>query len=196
MAAQKLKKCTDCYFADSGWCKKSNMKHPIYGCQNHITKDELVAKVKEEVRKQEEEYERKMNFVLTILVNTASATQIVMEHFDKMIVDKDAEKNWRQERKKAFKEIRSCAERMRVLYDQYIQPDIVGSMKDNEGKFDVTKYDDNLRDSYELVRLMYWHWEKCFKSYENVDKIFAFYESLPGAGIFSKEEIEKFKIDR
>lgn len=196
MAAQKLKKCTDCYFADSGWCKKSNMKHPIYGCQHHITQEELVAKVKEEVRKQEDEYERKMNFVLTILVNTASATQIVMEHFDKMIVDKNAEKNWRQERKKAFKEIRSCAERMRVIYDQYIQPDIVGSMKDNEGKFDVTKYDDNLRDSYELVRLMYWHWEKCFKSCENVDKIFAFYESLPGAGIFSKEEIEKFKIDR
>lgn len=194
MAAQELKKCEDCYFADGAWCKKNNCVHAIYGCNHHITKEELIAKVKEEMRKQEEEYERKMNFILTILVNCASATQIVMEQFDKMIVDKNAEKNWRQERKRAFKEIRSCAERMRVLYDQYIQPDIVGSMKNTDGQFDVTKYDDNQRDSHELVRLMLWHWEKCFNSYENVDKVFAFYESLEGSGIFSKNEIEKFRI--
>lgn len=194
MAAQELKKCEDCYFADGSWCKQNKCVHAIYGCRHHITKEELIVKVKEEMRKQEEEYERKMNFILTILVNCASATQIVMEQFDKMIVDKNAEKNWRQERKRAFKEIRSCAERMRVLYDQYIQPDIVGSMKNTDGSFDVTKYDDNQRDSHELVRLMLWHWEKCFQSYENVDKVFGFYESLPGAGIFSKEEIEKFKI--
>lgn len=194
MAAQELKKCEDCYFADGAWCKKNNCVHATYGCKHHITKEELIAKVKEEMRKQEEEYERKMNFILTILVNCASATQIVMEQFDKMIVDKNAEKNWRQERKRAFKEIRSCAERMRVLYDQYIQPDIVGSMKNTDGQFDVTKYDDNQRDSHELVRLMFWHWEKCFNSYENVDKVFAFYESLEGSGIFSKNEIEKFRI--
>lgn len=194
MAAQELKKCEDCYFADGAWCKKNNCVHATYGCKHHITKEELIVKVKEEMRKQEEEYERKMNFILTILVNCASATQIVMEQFDKMIVDKNAEKNWRQERKRAFKEIRSCAERMRVLYDQYIQPDIVGSMKNTDGQFDVTKYDDNQRDSHELVRLMFWHWEKCFNSYENVDKVFAFYESLEGSGIFSKNEIEKFRI--
>lgn len=194
MAAQELKKCEDCYFADGSWCKKNKCVHATYGCRHHMTEEELRQKIKEEIRKQELEYESKMNFILTILVNCASATQIVMEQFDKMIVDKNAEKNWRQERKRAFKEIRSCAERMRVLYDQYIQPDIVGSMKNTDGQFDVTKYDDNQRDSHELVRLMLWHWEKCFQSYENVDKVFGFYESLPGAGIFSKEEIEKFKI--
>lgn len=194
METKKLKRCDDCYFADGAWCKKNKCVHAIYGCNHHITKDELMVKIQEEIRKQEIEYEKKMNFVLTILVNTASATQIVMEQFDKMIVDKNAEKNWRQERKKAFNEIRCCAEKMRSLYERYIQPDIVGSMKNTEGKFDVTKYDDNQRDSHELVRLMLWHWEKCFQSYENVDKVFGFYESLPGAGIFSKEEIEKFKI--
>lgn len=194
MAAQELKKCEDCYFADGSWCKKNKCVHAIYGCRHHMTEEELRQKIKEEMRKQEEEYERKMNFILTILVNCASATQIVMEQFDKMIVDKNAEKNWRQERKRAFKEIRSCAERMRVLYEQYIQPDIVGSMKNTDGQFDVTKYDDNQRDSHELVRLMFWHWEKCFNSYENVDKVFAFYESLEGSGIFSKNEIEKFRI--
>lgn len=194
MAAQELKKCENCFYADGAWCKKNNCVHAIYGCNHHITKDELMAKIQEEIRKQEIEYEKKMNFVLTILVNTASATQIVMEQFDKMIVDKNAEKNWRQERKKAFNEIRCCAEKMRSLYERYIQPDIVGSMKSKDGEFDVTKYDDNQRDSHELVRLMLWHWEKCFQSYENVDKVFRFYESLPGAGIFSKEEIEKFKI--
>ena len=194
MAAQELKKCEDCYFADGSWCKKNKCVHATYGCRHHMTEEELRQKIKEEIRKQELEYESKMNFILTILVNCASATQTVMEQFDKMIVDKNAEKNWRQERKRAFKEIRSCAERMRVLYDQYIQPDIVGSMKNTDGQFDVTKYDDNQRDSHELVRLMLWHWEKCFQSYENVDKVFGFYESLPGAGIFSKEEIEKFKI--
>ena len=194
MAAQELKKCENCFYADGAWCKKNKCVHAIYGCNHHITKDELMVKIKEEIRKQEIEYEKKMNFVLTILVNTASATQIVMEQFDKMIVDKNAEKNWRQERKKAFNEIRCCAEKMRSLYERYIQPDIVGSMKTTEGKFDVTKYDDNQRDAHELVRLMMWHWEKCFQSYENVDKVFGFYESLPGAGIFSKEEIEKFKI--
>lgn len=194
MAAQELKKCENCFYADGAWCKKNNCVHAIYGCNHHITKDELMVKIQEEIRKQEIEYEKKMNFVLTILVNTASATQIVMEQFDKMIVDKNAEKNWRQERKKAFNEIRCCAEKMRSLYERYIQPDIVGSMKSKDGEFDVTKYDDNQRDSHELVRLMLWHWEKCFQSYENVDKVFGFYESLPGAGIFSKEEIEKFKI--
>jgi hypothetical protein len=194
MAAQELKKCEDCYFADGSWCKKNKCVHATYGCRHHMTEEELRQKIKEEIRKQELEYESKMNFILTILVNCASATQIVMEQFDKMIVDKNAEKNWRQERKKAFNEIRCCAEKMRSLYERYIQPDIVGSMKTTEGKFDVTKYDDNQRDSHELVRLMLWHWEKCFQSYENVDKVFGFYESLPGAGIFSKEEIEKFKI--
>ena len=194
METQKLKKCDDCYFADGAWCKKLRKVHTIYGCREHITKEELMVKVKEEIRKQEEEYERKMNFVLTIMINCASATQIMMEQFDKMIVDKNAEKQWRQERKKAFNEIRASAEKMRSLYERYIQPDIVGSMTSTEGKFDVTKYDDNQRDAHELVRLMMWHWEKCFNSYENVDKVFGFYDSLEGAGIFSKEEIEKFKI--
>lgn len=194
MAAQKLKECKDCYFADNGLCKKTQKKHPIYGCQHHITQEELVAKIKEEMRRQEEEFESKLNFVLTMIVNSASATQILMEKFDRMLVDKNAEKQWRQERKKAFNDIRACAEKMRTLYDRYIQPDIIGSMKTEDGQFDVVKYDDNQRDANELVRLMFWHWEKCFKSFENVDKVFDFYESLPGAGIFSKEEIEKFKL--
>ena len=194
MAVQKLKKCEDCYFADGSWCKKNKCVHATYGCGHHMTEEELRQKIKEEMRKQELEYESKMNFLLTILVNSASATQIIMERFDKMIVDKNAEKNWRQERKKAFNDIRACAERMRVLYDRYIHTDIVGSMKDENGNFDVVKYDNNLHDANELVRLMLWHWEKCFKSFDNVDKIFEFYESLPGSGVFSKEEIERFKI--
>lgn len=194
MAAQQLKKCEDCYFSDGSWCKKGKMVHTIYGCRHHITEEELMEKIKEEMRKQELEFESKMNFLLTILVNSASATQIIMEKFDRMITDKNVEKEWRQERKKAFKDIKACAEKMRILYDRYIQPDIVGSMKDENGKFDVAKYDDNQRDAYELVRLMLWHWEKCFKSFDNVDKIFGFYEKLPGAGVFSKEEIERFKI--
>ena len=194
MAAQKLKECKDCYFADGAWCKKNKCVHSIYGCRFHITEEELLKKIKEEMRKQELEYESKMNFLLTILVNSASATQIIMEKFDKMIVDKNAEKNWRQERKKAFNDIRACAEKMRILYDRYIHTDIVGSMKDENGNFDVVKYDNNQHDANELVRLMLWHWEKCFKSFDNVDKIFEFYESLPGVGVFSKEEIEKFKI--
>ena len=194
MAAQELKKCENCYFADGAWCKKNKCVHSIYGCRFHITEEELLKKIKEEMRKQELEYESKMNFLLTILVNSASATQIIMEKFDKMIVDKNAEKNWRQERKKAFNDIRACAEKMRILYDRYIHTDIVGSMKDENGDFDVVKYDNNQHDANELVRLMLWHWEKCFKSFDNVDKIFEFYESLPGVGVFSKEEIEKFKI--
>lgn len=113
---------------------------------------------------------------------------------DSMIVDKNEEKQWRQERKKAFNEIRACAQKMRSLYERFILPDLIGSMKTKEGKFDVCKYDDNMRDANELVRLMLWHWEKCFASYENVDKVFGFYESLSGSGIFTKEEIEKFKI--
>ena len=196
MAAQELKKCENCYFADGAWCKKNRCVHSIYGCRHHMTEEELKQKIKEEMDRQEMEYERKMNFILTILVNAASATQIVMEQFDKMIVDKNAEKQWRQERKKAFNDIRACAEKMRSLYERYIQPDIVGSMKTEEGKFDVTKYDDNQRDANELVRLMLWHWETCFASFENVDKVFGFYQSLKGAGIFTKYEIEKFKIDR
>lgn len=194
MAVQKLKKCEDCYFADGSWCKKNKCVHATYGCRHHMTEEELRQKIKEEMRKQELEYESKMNFLLTILVNSASATQIIMEKFDKMIVDKNAEKNWRQERKKAFNDIRACAEKMRILYDRYIHTDIVGSMKDENGNFDVVKYDNNQHDANELVRLMLWHWEKCFKSFDNVDKIFEFYESLPGLGVFSKEEIERFKI--
>ena len=194
METQKLKRCDDCYFADGAWCKKNNCVHATYGCKHHITKEELIVKVKEEMRKQEEENESKLNFILTMIVNSASATQILMEKFDRMLVDKNAEKQWRQERKKAFNDIRACAEKMRTLYDRYIQPDIIGSMKTEDGQFDVVKYDDNQRDANELVRLMFWHWEKCFNSYENVDKVFGFYDSLEGAGIFSKEEIEKFKI--
>lgn len=100
METQKLKRCDDCYFADGAWCKKNNCVHATYGCKHHITKDELIVKIKDEIHKQEDEYERKMNFVLTIMINCASATQIMMEQFDKMIVDKNAEKQWRQERKK------------------------------------------------------------------------------------------------
>lgn len=194
MAVQELKRCDSCYFADGAWCKKNNCVHAVYGCKYHITQEELMEKVKEEMRKQEEEYESKMNFILTIMVNAASATQIVLEQFDKMLVDKNVEKQLRQERKKAFNDIRACAEKMRSIYERYIQPDIVGSMKNAEGMFDVTKYDDNQRDAYELVRLMMWHWEKCFNSYENVDKVFEFYDSLDGAGIFTKEEIERFQV--
>ena len=82
METQKLKRCDDCYFADGAWCKKNNCVHATYGCKHHITKDALIVKVKEEMRRQEEEYERKMNFILTIMINCASATQIMMEQFD------------------------------------------------------------------------------------------------------------------
>lgn len=195
MAEKGLKKCIECVFADGAWCRKYKLVHSIYGCKSHMTKEEFAEVLRKELREQDMRWERKMNLMLTMIVNAASATQILMERFDSEIVNKNEEKRWRQERKRAFKEIRLCAEKMRGLYETYIAKDIVRSLTDSEtGAIDVEKFDMSLSDAHELVRLMIWHWEKCFDSQENADKVFKFYEGLDGIGIYSKEDIEKFRI--
>ena len=100
--------CQECGHCQMGLCTKSNqaVRATQYACHRFQTltqiKEEREAWRQARLRKEEQ----RLNFILTALYITSTATIQLLEYFDSQFQDRKAESNWRFARKRAPKDFR------------------------------------------------------------------------------------------
>ena len=154
--------CADCTFRSHDYCVKARNKvRPIqYACDKHMTDEEWKAEKERMQNERMQKNERRLNFILTALAISATSTQMIMEYFDSLFEDHMVERNWRFARKKAANDIRTYAEKMRMLYQHSFMADQTTVFtRHGKSDFDAVAYDTHERDArhwslklfYELI---------------------------------------------
>lgn len=197
----RLRECRECVFSNRECTYCSELRRHIlpyqYACPKFRTNEQEEARRKEEARKRAERTERRLNFLLTSMVNSSTATQMLLEDFDSRFEDVAVERQWRQERKMAYKKIREHLEGARKLYQQYIQKDMDNMFTDRGTKeYDVTMYDHHQMDAMEWCRLQLLYTDRCWDNEDNANKVMGFIEGLPSSDIFDDRDIEHYRMKR
>ena len=189
--------CKTCalYEPATGYCKKRNEQTPglRYACEDFRTpaewKDECEARKQERLRKEEQ----RLNFILTALYISSTATMQMLEYFDDQFQDKKAEADWRFSRKRAANEIDRAVKKIRDLYQHNFMVDQTQVMT-NHGKeaFDANAYDSHEDDARRWNKLLLHHMESSWQDEATEAQILSFYESLPHVGIFHPKDFNHF----
>lgn len=189
--------CATCAFFDkaSCYCMRRNeqtMKLK-YACDLFMTPEEFKADC--EARRQERlrKEEQRLNFILTALYISSTATMQLLEYFDDQFQDKKAETDWRFSRKRAANEIDRAVKKIRDLYQHNFMVDQTQVMT-NHGKeaFDAHAYDSHEDDARRWNKLLLHHMESSWQDNTKEAQILSFYESLPHVGIFHPKDFNHF----
>lgn len=187
--------CKECGHCQMGLCTKSNqaVRATQYACHRFQTltqiKEEREARRQERLKKEEE----RLNFILTAMMISATATSQLLEYFDMQFIDRKAESNWRFKRAQAANEIvRACA-RIRDLYQHNFMEDQTQVMT-NHGKdaFDYKAYDSHEADARRWNLCLLHHLEGCWQDEAQEARVLKFYEELPHLGIFADRDYRHF----
>ena len=189
--------CKTCALYDpaSGYCWKKNEATPglRYACESFMTPEEFKADC--EARRQERlrKEEQRLNFILTALYISSTATMQMLEYFDDQFQDKKAEADWRFARKRAANEIDRAVKKIRDLYQHNFMVDQTQVMT-NHGKeaFDARAYDSHEDDARRWNKLLLHHMESSWQDDTKEAQILSFYESLPHVGIFGPRDFRHF----
>lgn len=193
--------CKTCALYDpaSGYCWKKNEATPglRYACESFMTPEEFKADC--EARRQERlrKEEQRLNFILTALYISSTATMQMLEYFDDQFQDKKAEADWRFSRKRAANEIDRAVKKIRDLYQHNFMVDQTQVMT-NHGKeaFDAHAYDSHEDDARRWNKLLLHHMESSWQDEAKEAEILSFYESLPHVGIFEPKDYKHFITKR
>jgi hypothetical protein len=173
--------------------------------------ERLMQEAREAVERLEKE-ERKVNHVLTMMLNMIETGMLYMEDFEAR-VDKEykraelrgtgdakvrkADKAWISSVSRSFKSIKKDIESIRKQYTHFFEPLLNKVFLDKEtGVYDVAQYDDHQQDAHELARVMMKYFDKSYQSYENADKIESFIDSIEGTGVMEKEDYKRYYLRR
>lgn len=187
--------CMECGHCQMGLCTKSNQAvHATqYACHRFQTltqiKEEREARLQTRLRKEEQ----RLNFILTALYISTTASMQLLEYFDAQFQDRKAESNWRFARKRAANEIDRAVQRIRDLYQHNFMVDQTQVMT-NHGKeaFDANAYDSHEDDARRWNKLLLHHMESSWQDEATEAQILSFYESLPHVGIFEQKDFRHF----
>lgn len=95
--------CKTCALRDgaTGYCKKKNEPTPgiRYACDDFRTLEELKAEAQARREALVQKDMERLNFLLTAMYISSTATTQLLEYFDGQFEDKKTEANWRFERK-------------------------------------------------------------------------------------------------
>ena len=213
----QLRQCSHCiYGASHSICAKLHIpisKYQYCGhCQHFITDEEkLVMEAKEAVARLEKE-ERKVNHVLTMMLNCVETGMLFMEDFESRLNKeyrraeikgtgdpkvRKADKAWVSMVSRAFKAIKKDMESIRRQYTHFFEPLLNKVFMDKEtGVYDAQQYDDHQQDAHELARIMMKYFDKSYQSYENADKIESFIDSIEGVGVMEKDDYKRYYLRR
>lgn len=145
---------------------------------------------------------KKINFKLTMMFTMALATQLLLEDMEPELKFNGVDANWRRETRFGLGKISqnlgkalSSFNKARTAYEMFIEPSRERCMRDKETKkFNAQVYDDAQKDANEVLRLVMLYCEKCFQNFDNVNAVFKHLRSLEGMGIFTDEDIERFRM--
>lgn len=187
--------CQECGHCQMGLCTKSNLavRATQYACHRFQTltqiKEEREARLQARLRKEEQ----RLNFILTALYISTTASMQLLEYFDAQFQDRKVESNWRFARKRAANEIDRAVQRIRDIYQHSFMQDQNQVMtKHGTEAFDVEAYDSHEDDARRWNKLLLHHMESSWQDEVKEAQILSFYESLPHVGIFEQKDFRHF----
>lgn len=187
--------CQECGHCQMGLCTKNNqaVRPTTYACHRFQTltqiKEEREAWRQERLRKEEQ----RLNFILTALYISTTASMQLLEYFDAQFQDKKTESNWRFARKRAANEIDRAVQRIRDLYQHNFMEDQTKVMTGHGTRpFDAEAYDNHEDDARRWNRLLLHHMDACWQDDTQEANVLDFYEKLPHIQIFEKKDYKHF----
>ena len=166
-----------------------------YACWDFKTPEEALARQKKQIELQSAKLERMLNYILTAMCNTASATQMFLLDFCSFFEKTKEESDWKFKRAQAAKEILSKAERIQTLHAQFFQEDMNKVYTDHGKKeFDAEQCDNHSRDVYEVCRLLMLYIDRCWGDEDAANKVISCLEAMPTGHIFEGKDIERFRM--
>ena len=187
--------CQECGHCDKGYCKKSHQltRATQYACNHFATLDQIKAERQARIQERLRKEEQRLNFILTGLYITSTATMQLLEYFDAQFQDRKAEANWRFERKMAANEIDRAVQRIRDIYQHSFMIDQTQVMT-NHGKqaFDAEAYDNHEDDARRWNLILLHHMDSCWQDETQEAKVLDFYTNQPHLGIFESMDYRHF----
>lgn len=213
----QLRQCCHCiYGADFTMCAK--LRIPISRfqycglCQHFMTDEERMMQEAREAVERLEKEERKVNHVLTMMLNCVETGMLFMEDFESRLTKeyrraelkgtgdpkvRKADKAWISTVSRAFKAIKKDLESARRQYTHFFEPLLNKVFMDKEtGTYDTQQYDDHQQDAHELARIMMKYFDKSYQSYENADKIESFIDNIEGVGVMEQDDYKRYYLKR
>lgn len=179
-------------------CIKKNIRisKVQYACQDGFeTREQELERIQKQAQIRAAKVERMLNYILTAMCNTATATQMFLQDFCSFFEKSKEESKWRFERKKAANEIIKNAERIESLHAQFFQADMNKVFTDHGKKdFDCDAYENHDKDAYEVCRLLMLYIDRCWGNDNAANKVIDCLESLPTGNIFTDNDIERFRM--
>lgn len=213
----QLRRCSHCFYGeDCTRCKKLNIpisKYQYAGfCKHFITNEEKLVEEAKEAMALTAKNERKLNHILTMMLNGVEAAMLFMEDFEHRIEAeykraeargtgdpkvRKSDRQWISNLSRAYKAIKKDLEGARRQYTHYFEPMLNKVFFDKESKvYDAQSYDDHMSDANELARVMMKYFDKAYLSFDNADAIEKYIDSLEGVGVMVDEDYKRYNLRR
>lgn len=213
----QLRRCSHCFYGeDCTRCKKLNIpisKYQYAGfCKHFITNEEKLVEEAKEAMALTAKNERKLNHILTMMLNGVEAAMLFMEDFEQRIEAeykraeargtgdpkvRKSDRQWIANLTRAYKAIKKDLEGARRQYTHFFEPMLNKVFFDNESKvYDAQSYDDHMSDANELARVMMKYFDKAYLSFDNADAIEKYIDSLEGVGVMVDEDYKRYNLRR
>lgn len=213
----QLRRCSHCFYGeDCTRCKKLNIpisKYQYAGfCKHFLTNEEKLIEEAKEAMALTAKNERKLNHILTMMLNGVEAAMLFMEDFEQRIEAeykraeargtgdpkvRKSDRQWIANLTRAYKAIKKDLEGARRQYTHFFEPMLNKVFFDNESKvYDAQSYDDHMSDANELARVMMKYFDKAYLSFDNADAIEKYIDSLEGVGVMVDEDYKRYNLRR
>lgn len=213
----QLRRCSHCFYGeDCTRCKKLNIpisKYQYAGfCKHFITNEEKLVEEAKEAMALTAKNERKLNHILTMMLNGVEAAMLFMEDFEQRIEAeykraeargtgdpkvRKSDRQWIANLARAYKAIKKDLEGARRQYTHYFEPMLNKVFFDKESKvYDAQSYDDHMSDANELARVMMKYFDKAYLSFDNADAIEKHIDSLEGVGVMEEADYKRYNLRR
>lgn len=213
----QLRRCSHCFYGeDCTRCKKLNIpisKYQYAGfCKFFITNEEKLVEEAKEAMALTAKNERKLNHILTMMLNGVEAAMLFMEDFEQRIEAeykraeargtgdpkvRKGDRQWIANLTRAYKAIKKDLEGARRQYTHFFEPMLNKVFFDKESKvYDAQSYDDHMSDANELARVMMKYFDKAYLSFDNADAIEKYIDSLEGVGVMVDEDYKRYNLRR
>lgn len=193
------RRCQECANSnrECDFCPTKNIRisRAMYACPDFVTQQEAEERRKKQAQLKAAKVERMLNYILTAMCNTATATQMFLQDFCSFFEKNKEEQEWRHERKRAANEIIKSADRMESLHAQFFQADMNKVFTEHGKKeFDSEAYENHDKDAYEVCRLLMLYIDRCWGDENAANKVIACLEGMPTGNIFTDKDIERYRM--
>ena len=181
-------------------------------CKYYETEEERMLRQMREAIAEHEKEQRKVNYLLTMCLNTIEVSMLFMEDFSgrveseykraeaKGIGDarvRKADRLWMGELKKAIKGIQKSLEGARKQYNHYVMPIFNKVFFDRDKQqYDVEMFDDHMSDSWELAHLVLRYFDVAFENTRNADALLNIMKEMRGSGVLEDKDYKHYQYIR